>query len=190
MRLSLKQKQVIGVTFMVALIVIALSLLHLSNTADVLLEESKDRFELFGSSVYSQAAVAIASPETAYNDVRVSKYVQSALQSALYSADTIDALIVDPTGVVIASSDPDQVGKTVPRRPQLNELDRAQPGRETARHLLEREQPRVDAADGARRDAVRRDSHRPDDGARAAGPERFARSLGACRRHRPSSLPC
>jgi len=122
MRLSLKQKQVIGVTLMVALIVIALSLLHLSNTADVLLEESKDRFELFGSSVYSQAAVAIAAPDTAYNDVRVSKYVQSALQSALYSEDTIDASIVDPTGVVIASSDPDQVGKTVPRRPQLNEL--------------------------------------------------------------------
>jgi signal transduction histidine kinase len=122
MRLSLKQKQVIGVTLMVALIVIALSLLHLSNTADVLLAESKDRFELFGSSVYSQAAVAIAAPETAYNDVRVSKYVQSALQSALYSEDTIDASIVDPTGVVIASSDPDQVGKTVPRRPQLNEL--------------------------------------------------------------------
>src|SRR4029453_13382865 len=122
MRLSLKQKQVIGVTLMVALIVIALSLLHLSNTADVLLEEGKDRFELCGSSVFSQAAGAIAASETAYNDVRVSKYVQSALQSALYSEDTIDALIVDPTGVVIASSDPDQVGQTVPRRPQLNEL--------------------------------------------------------------------
>ena len=122
MRLSLKQKQVIGVTLMVALIVIALSLQHLSNTADVLLEESKDRFELFGSSVYSQAAVAIVAPDTAYSDVRVSKYVQSALESALYSGDTIDASIVDPTGVVIASSDPDQVGTTVPRRPQLNEL--------------------------------------------------------------------
>jgi signal transduction histidine kinase len=122
MRLSLKQKQVIGVTIMVALIVIALSLLHLSNTADVLLGESKDRFELFGSSVYAQAAAAIAAPESAYNDVRVSKYVQSALQSVLYSEDAIDASIVDPTGVVIASSDPDQVGKTVPRRPQLNEL--------------------------------------------------------------------
>ena len=31
-------------------------------------------------------------------------------------------MIVDPTGVVIASSDPGQVGQTVPRRPQLNEL--------------------------------------------------------------------
>src|SRR6185436_902718 len=100
MRLSIKQKQVLGVTLMVALIVIALSLLHLSSTAAILLAESRDRFELFGSSVYSQAAAAITSPETAYNDVRSSRYVQSALQSALYSQDTVDAAIVDPGGVV------------------------------------------------------------------------------------------
>jgi signal transduction histidine kinase len=122
MRLSLKQKQVLGVTAMVALVVIALSLLHLTSTAGVLLAESRDRFELFGSSVYSQAAAAIVTPETAYHDVRTSKYVQSALQSALYSQDTVDASIVDPTGVVIASSDPEQVGTTVQRRPQLNDL--------------------------------------------------------------------
>src|SRR5829696_4939195 len=122
MRLSLKQKQVLGVTLMVALIVIALSLVHLSNTAGVLLAESRDRFELFASSVYSQEAAAITTQETAYNDIRTSKYVQSALQSVLYSQDTVDAFIVDPTGVVIASSDPDQIGKTVPRRQQLNDL--------------------------------------------------------------------
>ena len=122
MQLSLKQKQVIGVTFMVALIVIALSLLQLINTAGVLLAESRERFELFASAVYTQVASAIASPESAYDDVRSSPYVQSVLQSALYSPDTVDAFIVDPTGVVIASSDPDQVGKTLERRPQLNEL--------------------------------------------------------------------
>jgi len=122
MRLSIKQKQVLGVTLMVALIVIALSLLHLSNTAGVLLAESRDRFELFGSSVYTQAAAAIRSPETAYNDVRTSKNVQLALQSALYSQETVDASIADPTGVVIASSNPEQIGKTIARRPQLNDL--------------------------------------------------------------------
>ncbi|MEY4094144.1 MAG: Sensor protein ZraS [Acidobacteriota bacterium] len=122
MRFSLKQKQVLGVTLMVAFIVIALSLLHLVTTAGVLLAESRDRFELVASSVYLQAAAAITTPESAYDDVRSSKYVQSALQSALYSQDTVDASIVDPTGVVIASSDPGQVGKTVARRPQLNDL--------------------------------------------------------------------
>src|SRR5689334_20582364 len=122
MRLSIKQKQVLGVTLMVALIVIALSLLQLINTAGVLLAESRDRFELFGSSVYSQAAAALTTPETAYQDVRSSRFVQSALQSALYSPDVVDAFIVDPTGTVIASSDPAQVGTTVARRPQLNDV--------------------------------------------------------------------
>jgi signal transduction histidine kinase len=122
MRLSLKQKQVLGVTFMVALIVIALSLLHLVNTAGVLLAESRDRFELFGSAVYSQAASAITTPEAAYSDLRNSRYVQSALQSALYSPDVVDAVIVDPTGTVIASTDDAQVGTTLPRRQQLNDV--------------------------------------------------------------------
>ncbi len=149
MRLSLKQKQVLGVTMMVALIVIALSLLHLINTAGVLLAESRDRFELVGSSVYSQAASAIASPETAYQDIRTSRSVQSALQSALYSTDTLDASIVDPTGTVIASSDPDQVGKTIARRPQLNDLISVNGVARLRADLRQRQQSRVDAADGA-----------------------------------------
>ena len=122
MRLSLKQKQVLVVTAMVAIIVTALSLVHLMNTAGVLLAESRDRFELFGSAVYSQAASAIASPQTAYQDVRTSRYVQAALESALYSPDVVDAFIVDPTGTVIASSDPAQLGRTLARRTQLNDV--------------------------------------------------------------------
>ena len=74
MRLSLKQKQVLGVTAMVALIVIALSLLHLINTAGVLLLESRARFELLASAVYLQARERdYRSPDTAYSDVRTSR---------------------------------------------------------------------------------------------------------------------
>ena len=139
MRLSLKQKQVLGVTLMVALIVIALSLLHLINTAGVLLAESRDRFELFGSAVYSQAASAIASPETAYNDVRTSRYVQSALQSALYSPDVVDAFIVDPTGTVIASSDPAQVGQDRAAAAAAERRDRDERPRPAAHDLRDRQ---------------------------------------------------
>ncbi len=46
MRLSIKQKQVLGVTAMVAIIVISLSVLHLRNLARVLLLESRERVEL------------------------------------------------------------------------------------------------------------------------------------------------
>lgn len=122
MRLSIKQKQVLGVTLMVALIVSALSLLHLVNTAGVLVAASRDRFELFGSAVYAQAAAAITTSDDAYQEVRTNSNVRAALQSALYSPDTVDAFIVDPTGAVIASTDPGKVGTTLARRPQLGEL--------------------------------------------------------------------
>jgi len=122
MRFSIKQKQVVGVTVMVALIVIALSLRHLVNTAGVLLGESRDRFELFGSAVYAQAAAAITTTDRAYAEIRTNRFVQAALQSALYSPDVIDAFIVDAAGTVIASSDPVQVGTTARPRRQLNEV--------------------------------------------------------------------
>ena len=122
MRLSIKQKQVLGVTAMVAVLVTALSLLHLRNLARVLLLESRDRVEVLANAVYIQAAQVVTDPATAYDDVRNSRSVQSALEAALYSQDVIDAVLVDPTGTVIASSDPEQVGRVLSPRTPLNNL--------------------------------------------------------------------
>lgn len=122
MRFSLKQKQVLGVTAMVALIVIALSLLHLMTLARVLLLESRDRLELLANEVYVQAREVVTDPATAYEALGGSRSVQSALEAAIYSQDVIDAVIVDLTGTVIASSDPVQVGTVMSPRPPLNNL--------------------------------------------------------------------
>ena len=122
MRFSLKQKQVLGVTAMVALIVTALSLLHLMNLARVLLVESKARVELLANAVYHQARDVVTERAAAYDEVRTSRSVQSALEAAIYSQDVIDAVIVDPTGTVIASSDPMQVGRTLSPRTPLNHI--------------------------------------------------------------------
>jgi signal transduction histidine kinase len=122
MRLSLKQKQVLGVTAMVAVIVTALSVLHLVNLVRVLLLESRARVELLANAVYHQAREVVTDPDTAYQEVRTSRSVQSALEAAIYSQDVIDAVIVDPAGVVIASSDPMQVGRVVAARTPLNSL--------------------------------------------------------------------
>ena len=122
MRLSLKQKQVLGVTAMVALIVIALSLLHLMTLARVLLLESRDRLELLANEVYVQAREVVTDPATAYDALGTSRSVQSALEAAIYSQDVIDAVIVDPSGTVIASSDPVQVGTARSPRTPLNNL--------------------------------------------------------------------
>ena len=122
MRLSIKQKQVLGVTAMVALVVTALSVLHLASLAHALLNESRARAELLSNSVYHQARGVIMSRDTAYADLRASGSVQSALEAAIYSPDVTDAVIVDRSGTVIASSDPVRVGTTQAPRMALTAI--------------------------------------------------------------------
>lgn len=122
MRLSIKQKQVLGVTAMVAIVVTALSLLQLASLARVLLEESRARAELMANGVYLQARDVITSREAAFAELRQSRSVQSALEAAMYSRDVVDAVIVDAANTVLSSSDPMQVGKTVPARVPLNNI--------------------------------------------------------------------
>lgn len=119
-RLSIKQKQVLGVTVMVAVIVTALSLLHLVNVARVLLNESRARVDLLSNGVYSQARDVVTSRVAAAEELRSSRNVQSSLEAAIYTQDVVDAVIVDGGNTVLASSDPAQVGKTVAARLPLN----------------------------------------------------------------------
>jgi signal transduction histidine kinase len=121
-RFSIKQKQVLGVTAMVALVVTALSLLHLVTLARVLLGESRARAELLSNGVYHQARDVVTSRETAAAEVRSSRSVQSALEATIYSQDVVDAVIVDAGNIVLASSDPAQVGETVAARVPLNNI--------------------------------------------------------------------
>lgn len=122
MRFSIKQKQVLGVTVMVAMVVTALSLLHLVNLAGVLLQESRARAELLANGVYNQAKDVVTSRETASGELRSSRSVLSAVESAIYSRDVVYAVIVDAANTVLASSDPAQVGQTVPARVPLNNV--------------------------------------------------------------------
>ena len=55
MRLGIKGKQVIGVTSIVGVVVVVLSLVHLANLARVSLEESRARAELLANPIYHRA---------------------------------------------------------------------------------------------------------------------------------------
>lgn len=122
MRLSIKQKQVLGVTVMVAIVVTALSVLHLVTLARVLLNESRARVELLSSGVYNQARDVVSSREAAAGELRASRNVQSALEAAIYTQAVVDAVIVDGSNTVLASSDPSQVGTTVAVRMPLSSV--------------------------------------------------------------------
>jgi signal transduction histidine kinase len=122
MPLSIKQKQVLGITTIVVLIVVALSLLQIGTLVRVLLEQATLRAELVSTGIFHQTREVLVSRETAYQDIRSSPTVLSALESAMYSPEVLYAAIVDRTRTVIASNDPSQVGRTLPAGEDLPQL--------------------------------------------------------------------
>lgn len=122
MPLSIKQKQVLGVTTIVVIVVIGLSVLHIGTLVRVLLEQGAARAELVAASVIHQTSGAVVTRETAYQDIRASATVRSALEAAMYSPEVLYAAIVDRTRTVVASNDPAQVGRTLARGEDLTRL--------------------------------------------------------------------
>jgi signal transduction histidine kinase len=119
MPLSIKQKQVLGITTIVVFIVVSLSLLQIGTLVRVLLEQGTARADLVATGIFHQTRDVLASRETAYQDIRSSPTVLSALESAMYSPEVLYAAIVDRTRTVVAANDPAQVGRTLPRGEDL-----------------------------------------------------------------------
>lgn len=122
MHLSLKQKQVLGVTSIVAVLAVALSVVHLVVLARVLLEESRARGEMLATSVFHRAQEVVTDRETAYQAIRTDPGVRSTLESAIYSQQVTYAAIVDTAGTIIAHSDPSRIGERLVESGDLEQL--------------------------------------------------------------------
>ncbi len=120
--LSIKQKQVLGVTSIVALVVVVLSLLQLTSLARVLLEQSQERAEVLANTIYHRASEIVTSKESAYDELRRDAGVQATLESAIYPKNTTYAAIVDTTGIVIAHNDRARIGERLPDADDLSAL--------------------------------------------------------------------
>jgi len=123
MRLSIKTKQVLGVTSTVGVVVIALSLYHVATLARVSLEASKGRADLLGHAIF-QRAHAVVSLQTAdpYTALQTDGGLRTILDSAVYSNDVTDAAVVKPDGSIVASLDPTRVERRLRRIPIDNVL--------------------------------------------------------------------
>ncbi len=179
MRLSIKQKQVLGVTAMVAIIVTALSLLHLVNLAHALLEESRARAELLANAVYLQARDVVTD--------RADRLRRAALQPQRAVGPRGRHLLAgrDRRGDRRSGGRRDRVERSGAGRRHLAAAHAAQqhPRRERLRpgpvHLRDGAGARMDPADRARRSAVRRNPHRLLDAAGPPRPESIAGAGGA-----------
>src|SRR5262245_61604193 len=85
MRLGIKGKQVLGVTSIVGVVVVVLSVLHLSQLARVGLDESRARAELLANAVFHRAREVVNVGADPYQALRRDPGLRSILESSLYS---------------------------------------------------------------------------------------------------------
>ena len=122
MRLGIKGKQVFGVTTIVGLVVVVLSLMHLARLAQVRLDESRARAQLLANAIFHRARAVVSEGVDPYRALARDSGVRSILESSLYSDNVTYAAIVDARGVVVAHADPSQEGQPLPATADLVEL--------------------------------------------------------------------
>lgn len=123
MRLSIKTKQVVGVTSIVGLAVVVLSGFYLASLARIRLEESKARGELLANAIYQRAREVVATggrdPVAA---LRADPGLRSILESSYYSKNVTYAAILDVASLAIVHSDPTRIRQPLPPYGDLDAL--------------------------------------------------------------------
>ena len=116
--MSIKAKQVAGVTTLVVLIVAVLSGYHLATLARLSLQETASRAELLSRAIFQRAREVVAVPsKDPYAALRKDGGIRSILESSIgYSANVTYAAIVDPKGTAVAHSFPSQEGTVMPEQ--------------------------------------------------------------------------
>jgi signal transduction histidine kinase len=122
MRLSIKTKQVAGVTFIVGLAAVILSAYYLSSLARVRLQESQARGELLANAVFHRASAVVRSGQDPAAALAADEGLRSILESSAYSRQLTYAAIVDTQGTAIAHSDSSLAGQRLAAYDDVNVL--------------------------------------------------------------------
>jgi len=127
--LSIKAKQVAGVTTLVVTVVLVLSAYHLTNLSAFLMEETASRAELLSQALFQRTSeVAREHPADPHAALRTDSGIRSILDSTIgYSENVTSAAIVRPDGVASAHAFPSREGLPVPEQPDFNDIVKARP---------------------------------------------------------------
>jgi len=119
--MSIKSRQVAGVTTLVVLIVTALSAYHLATLARLSLQESAARGELLRQAIFQRAREVVPGASDPYAALREDGGIRSLLQSSVaYSPNVTYAAIVNREGAAVAHSFVSEEGKPVPDEEDLS----------------------------------------------------------------------
>ncbi|MBM3779902.1 MAG: HAMP domain-containing protein [Acidimicrobiia bacterium] len=118
-RVSIRVKQIAGVTALVGLVVVLLSVLHATRLARLGLHESEARGRLLASAIFHRVSQLVAVSPDPDAAIRNDPGLLALLQSSIYGESITDAAIVDRAGVIVAHSDPSRVGLWLDPRPDM-----------------------------------------------------------------------
>ena len=119
MRLSIRVKQIAGVTAIVGLAVVALSAFYTARLANVVLEESHSRGQMLANTILHRAGSIVTGDVDPYAALRDDPGLRSILESSIYGETISYAAIVDTDGRAIVHSITSMVGNTLPVRTDL-----------------------------------------------------------------------
>ena len=122
MRLGIRGKQIAGISILVGLAVVVLTALNVMRLAEVVLQESGARGELLANAISHRARELVITKEDPYRAFREDGGLQAILRAAFFGENVSGAAILDGNGVVVAHSDEANIGRTLPRRPDLRAL--------------------------------------------------------------------
>src|SRR5437016_3417496 len=114
MRLGIKSKQVLGVTSIVAAVVVALSLLHLATLARVSLAESHARAELLADAIFTRAQEVVVAGVDPFATLHRDPGVRSILASSLLAKNVTFAAIADLHDTAVVHADAALEGRGLP----------------------------------------------------------------------------
>lgn len=121
--MSIKSRQVAGVTSLVVLIVAALSAYYLATLARFDLQETAARGEMLRQAVYQRARDVVPGAKDPYAALEQDGGIRSLLESAVaYSRNVTYAAIVDKNGIAVAHNFRTEEGKPIPEQEDISRI--------------------------------------------------------------------
>ncbi|HEY1306895.1 MAG TPA: ATP-binding protein [Vicinamibacterales bacterium] len=122
MRLSIRVKQILGVTTIVGLAVVGLSALYAMRLANVVVRESYSRGQFLTKAILQRAGSIVTGGGDPYAALREDPGLRAILESSLYGDDVLTAAIVDVNGIIVAHNIRSLEGNQIKARPDLARL--------------------------------------------------------------------
>jgi signal transduction histidine kinase len=126
-RFSIRVKQIVGVTAIVGLAVVALSILYAARLTDVVVRESYARGQLMAKTILHHAGVIVTGDGDPWAQLRSDTGLRSIIEASAYSDNVTTATIVDTNGIILIANLRSMVGQLSPQQDDLGALDAATP---------------------------------------------------------------